>query len=120
MRHALVSSFAIVNVVVGAVALTSSVPSRAATKGYVVVYDGYGTPTAFVVGGRVLEDKGETAPAKASLGAGSLANLRDTWKALESDEIRGAEVSVDVGGHVYTATSDNDGVFKVQVKGLAD
>ncbi len=84
-------------------------------KGFVVVYDGWGTPTSFAVSGRVLEDQDEKAPDKS---ASESVNIIENIKALESDEIRFADLQVNVGGTSYTATSDDDGNFKVQVKNL--
>lgn len=84
-------------------------------RALVVVYDGWGTPSGFALSGRVLEDQGARAPSAA---ASEGDNLVDNLKALESDEVRDAEVRVTVGGASYTATTDVDGVFRVQVKGL--
>jgi phosphatidate phosphatase APP1 len=84
-------------------------------KGFVVVYDGWGTPTSFAVSGRVLEDQDEKAPDKA---ASESVNIIENIKALESDEVRFADLQVNVGGTSYTATTDDDGNFKVQVKNL--
>jgi phosphatidate phosphatase APP1 len=85
------------------------------TNAYVVVYDGWGTPSSFVVTGRVLEDQNEKAPKKDT---GEAENLIENLKALESDEVRGAEVHVVLAGATYTATTDDDGIFKVAVKNL--
>lgn len=84
-------------------------------KGFVVVYDGWGTPSSFAVSGRVLEDQDERAPDKA---ASEGVNIIENIKALESDEIRFADVQVTVNGVGYSATTDDDGNFKVQVKNL--
>lgn len=84
-------------------------------KGFIVVYDGWGTPTSFAVSGRVLEDQDERAPDKA---ASETVNLIENFKALESDEIRFADLQINVGGTSYSATSDDDGNFKLQVKNL--
>ena len=100
------------------VALTALVAQSAAASDYptvVVVYDGWGTPTSFTVGGRVLEDQGEVSPKKK---VSRTESLRANLKALESDEVRFAEVLVTLAGQSFTATTDDDGNFKVQVKGL--
>lgn len=89
--------------------------AQATTRAFVVVYDGWGTPTSFSVSGRVLEDQDEKAPHEDTGGA---ENLVENMKALESDEVRGAEVRVSVGGQTYTATTDEDGVFQIRVKNL--
>ena len=84
-------------------------------KGFVVVYDGWGTQTSFVVSGRVLESQDEIAAEKTASGA---VNLIENIKALESDEVRFADVHVTIAGQQFAATTDDDGNFKVQVKGL--
>jgi len=86
-----------------------------AKKALVVVYDGWGTPSSFLVSGRVLEDKGSAAPTKKS---GSAANLFQNLQDLESDEIPNANLTVVVGGRSFAATADRDGVFVVVVKNL--
>lgn len=101
--------------VVGGVAIMSPRAFAGEARALVVVYDGWGTPSGFALAGRVLEDQGGRAPDAA---ASESDNLVDNLKALESDEVRDAEVRVTVGGASYTATTDADGVFRVQVKGL--
>ncbi len=101
--------------VVGGVAVMSPRVFAGEPRALVVVYDGWGTPTAFTLSGRVLEDQGVRAPAA---GASEADNVVDNLKALESDEIRDAELAVTVGNATYTATSDADGVFSVTVRGL--
>lgn len=86
-------------------------------KAVVIVYDGWGTPTGFRITGRVLEDQPGPAPKKDTLPG---ANLIENLKALESDEVVGATVSVAIAGRTFTATSDGDGVFEVVVKGLPE
>jgi phosphatidate phosphatase APP1 len=85
-------------------------------KPLVVVYDGWGTPTSFVLKGRVLQSQDE---AKVTKERGGLRNLIENAKALESDEIPRLPVVVHVHNRDYAATTDEDGVFVVQVKGLA-
>lgn len=85
-------------------------------RALVVVYDGWGTPTAFALSGRVLEDQGTRAP---NAEAGAADNIVDNLKALESDELRDVEVRINVGAAGYTATTDADGVFTLKVKGLS-
>lgn len=101
--------------VVGGVAVMSPRAFAAEQRALVVVYDGFGTPSGFTVSGRVLEDQGVRAPTAT---ASEADNIVDNLKALESDEIRDAEVAVTVGAASYTATSDADGVFAVTVRGL--
>jgi phosphatidate phosphatase APP1 len=81
----------------------------------VVVYDGHGSPAGFEVRGRVLVDRG-LPRASADDGAGE--NLRRTINDIDSDELRGVDLTVTVAGVGYGATTDADGVFKVRVKGL--
>lgn len=102
-------------VLVGGVAIATPRAFAGDVKAFVVVYDGWGTPTSFTVSGRVLEDQGVRAP---EAGSSEADNLVDNLKALESDEVRGAELRVTVGGASYSATSDDDGVFGVKVKNL--
>ncbi len=93
-----------------------SAPAAAEEHVVVVVYDGYGTPGSFTVGGRVLEEHGER---HASRTASGLANVVGTLEALDSDEVRGADVTVDVAGRSFHAVTDGDGVFRVTAAGLA-
>ena len=95
-----------------AVDASAGTPKRAR----VVVYDGWGTPDAFRVAGRVLEDHGDAEPTKK---ASALDNLAATVDALESDEVRGVDVAVHVGLATYSATTDADGMFEVVCKGLS-
>lgn len=99
----------------GLIATLSPRANAGDLKGFVVVYDGWGTPGSFVVSGRVLESQDELA---AETGASGAVNLVENLKALESDEIRFADVQVSVAGQRYSATTDDDGNFKVQVKHL--
>lgn len=104
-------------------ALVSS-PASAQTSGkderkkaVVVVYDGWATPSSLRIAGRVLEDQQEAQPTK---DASERRNLWENLKALESDEIRNADVSVVVAGRTFAATTDRDGVFEVVAKNLPD
>ena len=101
----------LVHVVIAVLSLAA-----APKKALIVVYDGYGTRSSFTAGGRVFEDKGARAPSTVASGAD---NLFESVKTLEADEVRGVEVSVTVGARVFTATTDDDGEFHVEAKGLA-
>jgi phosphatidate phosphatase APP1 len=103
------------SLVLGLFAIAPGARADKTVRAFVVVYDGWGAPERFTVSGRVLEDQGEHAPDKKT---GEADNLVNNLKALESDEVAGAEVKVQIGGHSYTATTDDDGVFLVEVKGL--
>lgn len=84
-------------------------------KALIVVYDGWATPSSLRITGRVLEDQGEKLPTKKDSAA---FNLWENLKALESDEIPGANVVVAVNGRAFAATADADGVFEVVAKNL--
>ncbi|MBI1945711.1 MAG: App1 family protein [Deltaproteobacteria bacterium] len=101
--------------VLGGVAVLAPRAFAGEARALVVVYDGWGGPTAFSLSGRVLEDQGVRAP---SATASEADNVVDNLKALESDEVRDAEVRITAGASSYTATTDADGVFTLQVKGL--
>ena len=83
--------------------------------GRIIVYAGFGTPTGFVLSGRVLEDKGERSQ---DTKRGRFRNLVDTVKAMETDEITDVRVEVRVGTATYVARTDDDGVFRVEATGL--
>jgi phosphatidate phosphatase APP1 len=99
---------------VGLIAVASP-RAQAESKAFVVVYDGWGTPTSFAVSGRVLEDQGER---QADEKRGGSDNVVDVVKAFESDEVPGVDVVVKVAGQAFTATTDEDGIFTVRVKNL--
>lgn len=86
-------------------------------KAVVIVYDGWGTPAGFRLQGRVLEEQPGPAPKRDTLPG---ANLIENLKALESDEVAGANVSVAIAGRTFSATSDGDGMFEVFVKNLPE
>jgi phosphatidate phosphatase APP1 len=94
---------------------SSAGPTPPVQRARVVVYDGHGSPDAFEVRGRVLVDRG-LPRADASDGAGQ--NLLRTIDAIDSDELRGVDLTVMVAGVGYGATTDADGVWRVRVKGL--
>lgn len=91
-------------------------PAPPLQRARVVVYDGHGSPDAFDVRGRVLVDRGLPG-ADVTDGAGQ--NLLRTIDAIDSDELRGVDLTVTVAGVGYGATTDADGVWRVRVKGLA-
>ncbi len=85
-----------------------------ADEGEVVVihvYGGIGTPDRVEVAGRVLYAE----PGRADSGdKGALENLFDNISALESDEISGAPVTVQLGGRAVTTRADEEGIFRVE------
>lgn len=88
----------------------------AGRSGFVQPHIGYGTPSSFVLTGRVLEDQQIRAPAVHRTGSD---NLIDTLKTLETDEIVGARLEVEVAGRVFSATTDDDGNFEVRSTDLS-
>lgn len=99
-----------------AAALLAATPAAGEEPLRIVVLAGYGTPTAFVLWGRVLEDRGEVRPDRER---GRLRNAVDTLRALETDEVEGARVVVTVAGRDYAARTDDDGTWRVEASGLA-
>jgi phosphatidate phosphatase APP1 len=101
------------------VLVTSGAPALPAADkpgrpGLILMHAAYGTPTTCVITGRVVEDKGIRA---ADPGRGRLANTLDTVKALESDEIAGAVVEIQIEGFPGSVlgTTDVEGNFVVAV-----
>lgn len=95
--------------------LLLALPARADEGARVVVYDGYGTPTALRISGRALEGSPPPAPNGEE---GILSNLADNVEALESDEIVGTLVRVEVRGLTFETRTDRDGLWEVRVAGL--
>ena len=82
-----------------------------------LVYDGYATPTALRVAGRVLEDY---LPPPVDGAADGLTNTVATLDALESDEVEGALVRVEVRGLTFETRTDEEGMWEIRVAGLPD
>ncbi|MEZ4466883.1 MAG: phosphatase domain-containing protein [bacterium] len=79
--------------------------------GLLIVYPTHGTPTHVWLQGRFIEDE-HIKPARASDN-----KLKNTWRTLrqlESDEIEGARIQVQVGTQTFTVVTDDDGVFQVE------
>ena len=70
---------------------------------HVVPYRGYGTADVFYLQGRVLKDKGSTAPTPA---ASALDNLVAAYRRLESDEVAGVAVLATFAGETWTAITN--------------
>jgi phosphatidate phosphatase APP1 len=100
--------------VAGVVALSAG-GARADKKAKLDLWDGWGTPTGFVVDGVVAADRGDHV-----LGASAspVASLIDNAKAIDADGIAGVIVSVVVGGKTYKATTESDGFFEVVARDL--
>lgn len=103
------------SVQLAALLLILATPAPADEGARVVVYDGYGTPTALRVSGRALEGPPPPAP---NGHEGILSNLADNVEALESDEIVGTLVRVEVRGLTFETRTDDDGLWEVRVAGL--
>jgi phosphatidate phosphatase APP1 len=93
----------------------AAAPARPSQRAHIDVDDSVGTPSAFVVRGRVLQD---AAPALPSSKQGRVDNLVQTLRDLESDELPHAGLVVHVGALSFAATTDAEGVFQVAVRGL--
>jgi phosphatidate phosphatase APP1 len=72
----------------------------------VVPFDGYGTPTALTLLGRVLRNP-PVAPSRAE--ATLWENLVDTYRRFETDEVPGARVRVAAGGAARELVADGEG-----------
>jgi phosphatidate phosphatase APP1 len=75
---------------------------------HVVPYRGYGTADVFYLQGRVLKDKGSTAPAPT---ASVIDNLVAAYRRLESDEAAGVQVLATFAGETWTAITNHEGYF---------
>lgn len=88
----------------------------AARRAVIELHMGYGTPSAVVVTGRVIDDKGVRLPALHRTAAD---NLIDSLKVLDSDEVERAVVEVRVGETALRAVTDHDGNFEARASGLS-
>lgn len=77
----------------------------------IIVFPSHGRPGAFTVHGRVLEDEGDRRP-----GGGAWHNVVATLRALETDEIEGAVVEIEIAGRVWRARTDDDGIWRIDVR----
>jgi phosphatidate phosphatase APP1 len=94
-------------------------PSTATAKkklAMILIYDGFGTPARARVWGRVVEDKGFDRPRKKERWT---QRLKRSVRLLESDEIPHAELSLAVGKRVQRVKADHEGIFRVDLVGLA-
>lgn len=80
-------------------------PDRAVS---LVPYRGYGNGETFRAGGRVLLDAGIGTQGPSDP---LWKNLVNTWRRLESDEVPGARVALDLGGRHVEAITDEEGYF---------
>lgn len=82
--------------------------------GRIVVYPGHGDAGGFTISGRFLEGHAPRPDAR----DGRLRNLWRNAKALESDEIKGATLSIALGARSWSVRTDDDGVFLLEARGL--
>ena len=82
-----------------------------------VPFDGYGNAETFRAGGRVVLD-----PRIGTQGAADplWRNVVATWRRLESDEVPGARVALDLGGRHVEAVTDEEGYFSFVLPSPAD
>lgn len=93
--------------------LAASSSALAAREAVIELHMGYGTPSGFVVTGRVIDDKGVRLPA---VHRTALDNLVDSLKVLDSDEVEKAVVELEVAGLTFRTRTDDDGNFEVDAK----
>lgn len=79
---------------------------------HLVPYRGFGGPSVFYLQGRVLRG-GVLPPAQA--GASLWQNLRDTWRRVESDEVRGVRVRASFADQNWVTESDAEGYFDFEL-----
>jgi phosphatidate phosphatase APP1 len=95
--------------------LLAAAPAAARQRPAVIVfYNGLGTPAAARLWGRVLADK---EPGKATASESRWRKIKRTWHELDSDEVRNAELEVKVLNRTLAIKADNEGLFKVDLKG---
>jgi len=85
-------------------------PAWADDPGLLLIYPGHARPNHVEVSGRLIEDEGFRKPSR---NAGSLRNLWENAKRLESDEIEGALVEVTIAGRAFRVRTDDDGVWRI-------
>lgn len=78
----------------------------------IVPYRSFGTDDVLVVRGRVLRDR---LPSAAEPDQSPWRNLRDAWRRIESDEVRGAPLTVTCGASSAETITDDEGYFEVHL-----
>jgi len=81
----------------------------------IVLYPGYGTAQHFTIEGRVIEARHETAEAAED---SYFTNLKRSARRLVNDEQANIKVRVAIDKHSWTARSDQEGYFLIDVVGL--
>ncbi|OGR12151.1 MAG: hypothetical protein A2341_24105 [Deltaproteobacteria bacterium RIFOXYB12_FULL_58_9] len=89
--------------------------ARADHRGIILIHAGYGTPGKFVLQGRVLEGEGIRAADK---DLGRFANVVDSFNTLETDELKGVGVEVEIDGRSFASRTDDDGVWRIESQDL--
>lgn len=79
----------------------------------VVSYRGYGTRTHVYLKGRVLDDKGAII---SDTPQNVWQNFVNTWRRIETDEVPGARVMINVGSRRLEVETDEDGYFDVNAE----
>lgn len=77
----------------------------------IAAYFGYATPDRVFVSGRVLDDEPHHPPEDPSLWT----NVWNTLQRIDSDEVPGARVRLDLGGETVTAEADEEGFFHFEL-----
>ena len=75
----------------------------------VTEYLGYGTPSAVLLHGRVLDDE----PVTVREDSGTWTDLLGNIRRIETDEVPGAAVRLRLGGESRDSVTDGDGFFRV-------
>jgi phosphatidate phosphatase APP1 len=81
----------------------------------IIPYLGYGTSDKFLLGGRVLEDKGTITSIQTD---GKRRNLVNLYRRFDTDEVAGARVRVSFQGVENEAVTDDEGYFNLELNTL--
>lgn len=79
---------------------------------HIAEYLGYGTSSCVLLHGRVLDDE----PVELHPGGSRWKNLRANIRRIETDEVPGATVRVEIDGTALDAVTDGDGFFRADVE----
>ena len=79
----------------------------------VLLYAGYRSADRLFLSGRVIEGRRSV-----TRGDGTLSKLRTMLDVYESDEVPGVRVQVTYDGHARELTTDDEGYFTLEMKGL--
>src|SRR5262245_30530740 len=84
-----------------------------ALPGRIILFDGWSTAGKLHVTGRVVTDPAPLAPDPAQ---GAVSNAIEAAHVLETDEVQGAVVEIEVSGERFRAVTDDDGRFAIDVQ----